>query len=298
MTYEQLPEAVRRLYPWPGKHLTLEDGHHLHYLDEGAGEPLLMVHGNPTWSFYYRGLVSAFAGEHRAVVPDHIGCGLSDKPQDWPYHLASHTRNLEQLVLKLDLRDITLIGHDWGGGIGFGVALRHPERFKRLIFFNTAVFQGEVPLRISMCRWPGLGALMVRGLNGFLETALQVGFAKRLSKDVAAGYLAPYDSWANRVAIHRFVLDIPMEREHRTWETVDQLDRRSGELAHLPTLIVWGEKDFVFTTKFLDGWRQRFPGAEVRSLPHAAHFVLEDATEEIVGYVRDFLARHPIAPSS
>ncbi len=294
----KLPEAVRKLYPWPGQYLTLDGGHRLHFLDEGEGEPLLMVHGNPTWSFYYRGLVQALSGDRRCVVPDHLGCGLSDKPRNWPYRLADHIRSLEQLIVHLDLRDITLVVHDWGGPIGFGAAARHPERVKRLVIFNTAVFDGPMPLRIRMCRWPLLGGLSVRGLNGFLQVALRVGFAKGVSNDIAAGYLAPYDSWDHRLAIHRFVQDIPIEPDHPTRPLLEELDRRTRALNHLPTLIVWGERDFVFRREFLEGWRTRFPHAEVHSLSHAAHFVVEDAREEIVALIRDFLARHPLSERS
>jgi haloalkane dehalogenase len=294
MNHAELPEAVRQLYPWPGDYLTLEHDRRLHFVDEGHGEPLLMVHGNPTWSFYYRGLVKALSSERRCVVPDHVGCGLSDKPRTWSYRLRDHIDNLDQLVAHLDLRDITLVVHDWGGAIGFGAALKRPERFKRLVIFNTAVFDGPMPLRIRMCRWPLLGAMTVRGLNAFLRIALHVGFAKPVTADVAAGYLAPYDSWQHRRAIHRFVQDIPIERDHPTRPVLERLDRQAPTLSDLPTVIIWGEQDFVFSKAFLQGWRARFPHAEVHSLPYAAHFVVEDASEDIVALLRDFLARHPL----
>src|SRR5262249_37652531 len=132
-----LPRNVREHYPWQGKHLSLEDGVQLHYLDEGSGAPLLMLHGNPTWSFYYRNLVRAFSGTYRCIVPDHVGCGLSEKPLDWPYRLENHARSIEQLIERLDLQDITLVVHDWGGAIGFAAALKHRARIKRLILCNT-----------------------------------------------------------------------------------------------------------------------------------------------------------------
>jgi len=294
VNFQELSEPVRRLYPWPGASLALAGGHRMHYLDEGSGEPLLMLHGNPTWSFYYRELVRALAGERRCVVPDHLGCGLSDQPEDWTYRLEGHIRNTQQLIEHLDLKDITLVAHDWGGAIGFGAAMKYPERIKRLVLFNTAVFQGKVPLRISSCRWPLWGALVVRGLNGFLETALRVGVHKRLSRDVVAGYLAPHRSWRSRRSIHRFVQDIPMEPDHPTRSLIDELDRGTSLFRHLPALIVWGEGDFVFTREILQGWRTRLAQAEVHSLPHAAHFVVEDAGEEIVPLVRSFLDRHPL----
>jgi haloalkane dehalogenase len=295
VNHSELPEAVRHLYPWPGESLALEGDRRLHFVDEGKGEPVLMVHGNPTWSFYYRGLIRALSADRRCVAPDHLGCGLSDKPLDWSYRLADHIKNLNQLITHLDLRDITLVVHDWGGPIGFGAAIDQPERFKRLVIFNTAVFVRPVPLRIRMCRWPVLGSVMVRGLNAFLRIALRVGFAKRVTGEVAAGYLAPYDSWHHRVAIHRFVQDIPVERDHATRPLIDELDRRTHMFNQLPTMIVWGQQDFVFTGEVLHEWRTRFPTAEVHPLPNAAHFVVEDAHDEILALLSDFFARHPLS---
>ena len=117
-----LSPRVRELYPWNGKYIKVADGIRMHYLDEGSGETLLMLHGNPTWSFYWRNMVKEFSSEYRCIVPDHIGCGLSDKPQDWPYQLAGHIANLGKLVDHLGLSDITLVVHDWGGAIGVGLA--------------------------------------------------------------------------------------------------------------------------------------------------------------------------------
>lgn len=295
MNYVELPDAVRRLYPWPGQYLALADRHRMHFIDEGQGETVLMVHGNPTWSFYYRNLIRAFSIQRRCVVPDHIGCGLSDKPRNEAYRLAQHIDNLDQLVCHLDLRDITLVVHDWGGPIGLGAALRQPERYQRLVIFNSAVFQGKIPLRIRMCRWPLFGSLGVCGLNAFLRTALHVGFARGARREVAAGYLAPYDSWHNRSAILRFVRDIPVERDHPTWSLVEDLDRGTRELRNLPAIILWGERDFVFTKEILTGWETRFPAAEVHRFPQAAHFVVEDAQDEIVSRLEDFFARHPLS---
>lgn len=302
MQHSDLSAAIRRLYPWPGRDLVLKSGHRLHYLDEGpqdqkARETVLMVHGNPTWSFYWRNLVTALSGQYRCVVPDHIGCGLSDKPQDWPYRLEGHIHNLEQLVLALDLRDITLVVHDWGGAIGLGVAQKHPERFGRIVVFNSAVFEAQIPLNIRMCRWPWLGAWMVRVWNGFLLTAMVVGFAKPTVPGAKSGYLAPYKGWDNRVAILRFVQDIPIEADHPTRPVMEAMDRGMAGLRHLPALIVWGERDTVFTLEFLRGWTTRLPQAEVRRFPDAAHFVVEDLADQIPAMLADFFARNPAAAS-
>ncbi len=286
-----MAEAWRELYPFRSHFLDVH-GHALHYVDEGAGAPMLLVHGNPTWSFYWREMVKQFSTSMRVVAPDHIGCGLSDKPQDWSYRLADHIANLEHLVLSLDLHDITLGVHDWGGAIGMGVAVRHPERFRRFVVFNTAAFRAPtIPLRIAACRIPGVGAFAVRGLNGFAGAATVMATEHGLKGAIKQGYLAPYDSWANRVAVHRFVQDIPMQAGHPSWDTLAAIEAGLPSLVGKPMTLIWGERDWCFTPAFRAEWQRRFPAAEVHPLADAGHYVVEDASDRVVGLVRDFLAR-------
>ncbi len=299
--WKNLPAGVREQYPWPGKYLALEpfEGRPLrmHYLDEGTGDPLLFVHGNPTWSFYWRKLVADLSRDHRCIAVDHVGCGLSDKPgRAYPYRLRDHIENLSHLVDALDLHDLTLVVHDWGGAIGLGAALKHLDRVKRLVVFNTAAFMAPVPAEIRVCRWPVLGEVVIQGLNGFLRTGFwrATRDRRRFRGDVARGYLAPYDSWSHRYAHLAFIRDIPIEPDHPTRAVIDELDRRLDELAHLPVTFIWGAHDFVFTPAFLQRFVERFPDPEVHLLDDAAHFVVEDAHERIVPIVRSFLERHPI----
>ena len=304
LQWNDLSNAVKAEYPWPGRYLnlagldTVKPGEtmRLHYLDEGKGEPLLMVHGNPTWSFYWRNLVSKLSSDYRCIVPDHIGCGLSDKPQDWSYRLADHIENLSYLITALDLHDLTLVVHDWGGAIGFGAALKHPERIKRIIVFNTAVFMDDVPAEIRWVRKPYIGPLVIQGFNGFIRAGLFRAIAdrNRVKGAVGEGYMAPYNSWANRYAHLAFIRDIPLEDDHPTRPVINELERRVSELNDKPTMFIWGEKDFVFTPAFLDRFIEKFPDAEVHRLPEAAHFVVEDAHEKIVPLMRDFLLRNPL----
>ncbi len=288
-----LPPDVRALYPFASRHLPLASGHRMHYLDEGTGRPLLMLHGNPTWSFYYRHLVLGLRGRYRCVVPDHIGCGLSDKPQRWSYRIAAHTDNVCELVTRLDLRDVTLVVHDWGGPIGYLAALRLPERFRRFVVFNTAVFLLPLPKRLTMMRIPLYGPLVVRGLNGFLRAGLWTSIANpaRFTPSVRAGYLFPYDSWAHRVAILRFVQEIPLERGHPNRRLLDDLERQLHLLEDRPHLVIWGLQDRVFHRGFLEGWKQRFPGAEVHAFEDASHWVVDEAPDRIVALMQAFLAR-------
>jgi haloalkane dehalogenase len=293
---------ARAQYPLASHYLDLA-GLRYHYLDEGHGEPLVMLHGNPTWSFYYRNLVLGLRHGYRTIVPDHIGCGLSDKPDDsrYEYSLRQRVADLEALLDHLELRDnLTLVLHDWGGMIGMAFAHRHPERINRLVILNTAAFplpQGKrLPSSLWWCRTPLVGPLLVRGLNGFSRGAIRYCVRKRMPRDVRKGYLAPYDSWRNRIAVLRFVQDIPLKPNDRGFDFVHEVADGLHRFAAVPMLICWGEHDFVFDHHFLDEWVRRFPAAEVHRFPDAGHYVLEDAGAEILPLVRDFLRRHPLAP--
>jgi cis-3-alkyl-4-acyloxetan-2-one decarboxylase len=283
-------------YPFASKFFDL-DGLRYHYVDEGEGEVLLCVHGNPTWSFAWRNLIKQLSGRYRVIAVDHIGCGFSDKPQEYEYRLSQHIENLSRFVCGLNLQNVTLLAHDWGGAIGMGTAARIPERFARFILFNTAAFRSQrIPLRIAMCRWPLLGALAVRGLNLFARAALSMAVCRheRMTPAVRAGYLAPYGSWADRVAIMRFVQDIPLTPEHPSYVTLLALEIALSTLAAKPMLFIWGERDWCFTPIFLDDFLEHFPNAESLRLPEAGHYVFEDAPEQIMPRVREFLLSHPL----
>ncbi|HVS19282.1 MAG TPA: alpha/beta fold hydrolase [Planctomycetota bacterium] len=284
-------------YPFASHLLDLGDAR-LHYLDEGPrdGEALVVVHGNPTWSFYWRHALRRLRGTRRCVAPDHIGCGLSDKPADYSYRLTQHIENLERLLDALALERITLIVHDWGGPIGLGFAGRHPERVARLVITNTAAFPGPAPLCIRACRTPLLGALAVRGLNAFagLATVMAVEDASRMTPTVRRGYLAPYSSWATRIATLRFVEDIPLSPHDASWSALLEVERGLARLAAKPACLIWGEKDWCFTPAYRRGFEERLPRARVHKAEHAGHYVLEDAREEVLDWIEGFLADHPL----
>ena len=191
-------ESWRALYPFTS-HFIEVDGHRLHYLDEGPRDaPVwLCLHGNPTWSFYWRSMILAFRDRYRMIALDHLGCGLSDKPQDWPYRLDGHIRNVQAFATALDLRGITLAVHDWGGAIGCGFAVREPDRVARLVITNTAAFPSpRIPLRIAVCRIPGFGALAVRGLNGFARAAIIECLHRLKGMGIRSAYIAGYSEAA------------------------------------------------------------------------------------------------------
>lgn len=294
---KELPEIVRAAYPWTGQTLGV-DGGRMHYLDEGPKDApvLLALHGNPTWSFYWRALIRKFAGEYRVVVPDHIGCGRSDKPQDWPYRLGDHVGNVVRLIEHLDLRDITFVVHDWGGAIGMGAASEVPERARRFVVTNTAAFRSQaIPPSIASCRIPVFGAVAVRGFNGFARVATIRATSKSLSREAKAGLLFPYDSWANRIATLRFVEDIPLKPSHPSYAALKATEDRLAQFVDHPMLLVWGEDDFCFTPQFRLEWEQRFPKARSVPLQGVGHYVMEDATERFLQETAAFLAANPLA---
>lgn len=289
----------RHLYPFESHWLDL-GGLRLHYLDEGRGTPIVLVHGNPTWSFYYRELAREFRRTHRVIVPDHIGCGLSDKPGDarYEYTLESHVRDIEALLEHLGLAEnVLLVGHDWGGMIAAACALRRLERVSAIAFLNTAGFLLPPGQRLPWQLWlirnvPLLPAVLVRGFNAFSVGASYLATAKGLPRDVRRAYRAPYDSWQSRIATLRFVQDIPLKPGDRSYPLAKWVDERLERLRALPVFIGWGERDFVFDRRFLAEWRRRLPDAEVHSFADAGHYVLEDAGERLIPKLRGFVDRH------
>lgn len=281
----------REEYPFQSNFLEL-GGPRMHFVDEGQGEPVIMVHGNPTWSFYYRKLISALSGQNRAIAVDHIGCGLSDKPTDYPYSLDTHISNLSRLIEELDLNNATLVAHDWGGAIGLGALLNHRERFKRIVLFNTGAFPPPyIPWRIRACRIPLFGKLGVQGLNMFARAAVTMATSRRggLESTVASGLLAPYDNWKNRVAIYNFVKDIPTRPDQPSWKTLARIESALPELSGVKKLLMWGMQDWCFNKDCLERFIKHWPEADVTRVETAGHYVVEDAHQQIVDEVKNFL---------
>jgi haloalkane dehalogenase len=286
----------------------------MHYLDEGplavssGRQPhtLLFVHGNPTWSFHWRRLIAALRPRYRCIAPDHLGCGLSDKPQRL-LTLDDHINNLVAFVEHLQLERVTLIAQDWGGAIGLGAMLRMRDRLERIVLFNTGAFPPRyIPWRIRACRFPVLGRIAVQGVNAFSRAALRMTLARKsqLEPAVAAGYLAPYASWSDRRAVYGFVKDIPAPTIPSTKNfelNCIRVDSTAGRLAAiecaLPTIadrsacLIWGMRDWCFRPDCLDRFIAAWPRAEVHRLSDVGHWVVEDAPEESLAIVESFLAK-------
>lgn len=301
-----MSDAWRDLYPFAGKRFDRGAGIRMHWLDEGRGDPVVMLHGNPSWSFYWRALIADLSRDHRCIVPDHIGCGLSDKPGDdrYAYTLASRVDDLAALLEHAGATErVTLVLHDWGGMIGMAWAGRHPERVARIVLLNTAAFRlpqnKAFPRLLRFARDFRFGAWLVLRHNAFARGAAWLGVTRKpLSPEVRAGMIAPYLAPGDRIATLRFVQDIPLGPGDRAWDLVCETERQLARFAATPSLACWGLADFVFDRHFLDVWRRLWPALEVREFADAGHYVLEDAAAEIVPAVRDFLARHPIADAA
>ncbi|WOT04131.1 alpha/beta fold hydrolase [Shewanella youngdeokensis] len=289
------------LHPFKRNYLD-RNGNKLQYVNEGSGDPVVMVHGNPSWSFYYRHLISALSGKHQCIVPDHIGCGLSDKPNDsgYDYTLKSRIDDLEALLEHLDVTDnITLVVHDWGGMIGMGYAARYPERIKRLVILNTSAFHlpksKPFPWALSICRNTMLGTFLVRGFNAFSSAASYVGVKRKpMHKDIRKAYVAPFNSWDNRISTLRFVQDIPLKAGDRNYQMVSDIAASLDQFTKVPTVICWGLKDFVFDKHFLDEWKLRMPHATVHEFADCGHYILEDASDEVINHIETFIAANSI----
>mgnify|MGYP000656044091 CR=1 FL=1 len=280
-------------YSFASKYLQLSQGR-LHYLDEGAGPAVVMVHGNPTWSYYYRNLVKTLSSRFRVIVPDHLGCGLSDKPLDFDYTLENHIDNLLLLLNHLEIERTSMVVHDWGGPVGLGAAADEGVELEKLVILNTAAFRStRIPFRIRICRWPLIGKFLVQGLNGFAGAAVFMAVEKKMAKEVAKGYLSPYDSWNHRLAVYEFVKDIPMNPAHRSYSTLVQIEKSLETIKNrrVPAAIFWGGKDFCFNDYFYEQWKDRMPEAEFHYFKDWGHYVLEDGKGRIETLIDQFLRR-------
>jgi len=291
-------------YPFTPQRFEVRPGLSMSYLDEGPrdGEVVVMLHGNPSWSYYWRNLVSGLRDRYRCIVPDHIGMGLSDKPSDdrYDYTLQSRVDDLAALLAHLGITGpVTLAVHDWGGMIGFGWALSHADQVKRLVITNTAAFPlpkaKPMPWQIALGRDWKFGAFIIRAFNAFSGGASYLGVEKKMPADVRRAYVSPYNSWANRISTVRFMQDIPLGPGDKAWALLEEAGRRLPEFADRPALLGWGLKDFVFDRHFLAGFRGALPQAEVHAWDDAGHYVLEDKAAELVPLIRGFLERHPLA---
>lgn len=274
----------RDLYPF-SPHFVDLDGHRLHYVDEGAGPPILFVHGTPSWSFEWRRVIETVCDAHRCVAPDHLGFGLSDKPEQAPYRPENHARRLLDFVRQLDLRDVTLVVHDFGGPIGAWVALAEPWRFRSIVVMNTWMWGlADDPrvARLSRFLASPLGRFLYRWLNASPRWLLPATFAdkKKLSPEIHDHYKAPFRSRRERTA--PWVLGCELAASHAFYQ---KLWQSRHELPRVST-IIWGMADPAFDASQLERWRSAWPDANVVSIDDTGHFPQEEAPDVVARAIR------------
>jgi haloalkane dehalogenase len=275
-------------YPFQPHFLNVNGGK-MHYVDEGQGEAIVMVHGTPTWSFLYRNLIKKLSALYRVVAPDHIGFGLSEKPEGWSYLPEDHARNLEALINGLDLRDITLVVHDFGGPIGLSYAIAHPENVKRIVIMNTFMWslkgdqQFELPGKIFN---NPLGRFAYKNLNFSPVVMIRSawGDKKKLTREIHRHYIQALPTPAERQGTWVFLQQLLGSSDwyQSLWERRDVLRGK-------PVLILWGMKDIAFKEKELECWKELFPNASVTSFPEAGHFLQEEEGDQIAQIIQNFL---------
>lgn len=287
MAEKEIPGWLdRRAYPFRSRFLDLEMGR-LHYVDEGEGAPLLMVHGQPTWSFLFREQIRALSARRRCVAVDLIGFGLSDKPAAWTYRPEDHAAVIGRLVEALDLRDVTVVVHDWGGPIGLGWAARHPERVARLVILNTwmwsmaDVFWARV---FSGVLGSAPGRWLTRRRNVFVRDFMSRALSPERWRGVASQYEGPLARREDRTGESLFPKQIIAATPwlERTWQL-------RGAIADRPTLLVWGMRDPVFRRDALARFAETFRDHRICPQAEVGHFVSEEMGPALAALVEDFL---------
>ncbi|ARS34870.1 alpha/beta fold hydrolase [Pontibacter actiniarum] len=279
----------RILYPFQHHQMQATHGS-LHYVDEGTGAPIVFVHGTPTWSFLWRQQIKSLSRKFRCVAPDHLGFGLSDAPTDFDYSPEAHADNLEQLIDHLQLKNITLVVHDFGGPIGLRYALRHPENVKNLVILNTWMWSLEEEksmMKISRFMAGGVGRFLYLQLGFSARMLLPQGYheKKHLTKDIRQHYQKPLSSSTNRLGTWSFAKAL-----HEANPYFAELWEQHEKLHSINKLILWGEKDKLLPIHFLDKWERAFPEAQVKRLK-AGHFLQEEKGGEVAEAISTFVAQ-------
>jgi cis-3-alkyl-4-acyloxetan-2-one decarboxylase len=281
---------VKKQFPFESKFFELPTlNAKIHYVSEGQGDPILCVHGNPTWSFYFRKIISEFRHSHQVIAFDHLGCGYSSRIKNFSYQLKDHIINLTKFVENLDLQNITLVVHDWGGAIALGFAVNNISRIKKIVLTNTASFySSDVPKRIKILKTPIVGEYLIQKFNIFAQAATLMASAKGLSNTVKKSLLAPYNNYDSRLGIAKFIQDIPLNESHPTYKTLLEIEKLLPKL-QVPVLALWGMKDFCFHEKFLTKWKNIYPHLKAFEVYDAGHYLFEDAPQYCLEKIKSFL---------
>ena len=289
----QRSPLIDKYLPFKSHYLSV-GGFQMHYLDEGQGPVVLLLHGNPTWCFYFRNLIAELKKDFRVIAPDYIGCGLSDRPQAMAFRAADRIEQIQTFVDRLQLGKFSLVMHDWGGSIGTGLAVNNPDRIERLVYLNTTLTETEsLPTVIKLAAHRWVGKFLTKYSKFFVNVTTSWGVINKLPRELRQAYAYPYRTKKNRSAIWDFVQDIPFSHQHPTYFQMLDLAKKIPLLAHVPVQVIWGIKDICFHRDMLNNVLAHFPHAKVLEIPQASHLVLEDAQEQCCRKIDEFLKASP-----
>ncbi|MHA1299009.1 MAG: alpha/beta fold hydrolase [Candidatus Helarchaeota archaeon] len=280
-------------------HIKKINGFDMHYIDEGKGEPIVCVHGEPTWGYLYRKFIEKLSANNRVIVPDHMGFGKSEVPQDKPYLLEQHVDNLTKLLLELDLKDITLIFQDWGGPISLGFATKHPDRVKRLIIMNTSVGVAKPHRRLwfeSMVE-DGTYDQLMGNMKVFIPQMMFGFFVRKIPRDekkiMKKAYTAPFPNKESCIGAMAFPKDIPKGDDHPSSKIMQEIRDNLKILEGKPKILIWGMKDKIFPPKIIEIWKKIYQGIKCHEIENAGHYLQEDAPDEIIEIIKNFIKENP-----
>ena len=278
----------KKEYPFNSKYIELDMGN-MHYISEGDGKPIVMVHGNPSWSFLYRYIIKKLSEDYRCIAMDHIGFGLSDKPKEWPYLPMNHAENLEKLINDLKIEDITLIVQDWGGPIGLSYAINNPDNVRRIVVINSwmwSVIDDSHHTRFSKFMGSFFGRFLIKRFNFYVKVVMKMGINDKSNfpKEVRQHYLNPLKKSADRKGCWTLPKEVIGSSE---W--LENLWMNRDKISSIPALFIWGMKDIAFREKELATWESLFTNSKTIRLDNIGHFVQEELKFEICPFIQDFL---------
>ena len=275
-------------FPFEPHYMEL-NGFKMHYIDEGSGDPILCLHGMPTWGYLYRNFIEKLSKGFRVVVPDQMGFGKSDVPENKRYLMEEHVSNLKKFILKLDLRKITLIIQDWGGPIGFGFAVDYPERIKALVIMNTSVGvmkEGRKPWYAPL-EEKGIYSEFIKNVSNLIKMGIYN--KDKITETLLKAYSAPFTKEGSYKGALAWPKDIPIGDSHPSAEIMRHVRNNLKNLKEKPKVLIWGMKDPIFPEKMISWWQKIYPNIEVHRIEEASHFLQEDAPDKIISIIQNFL---------
>lgn len=278
--FKKNDEKFEVMYPFVSQYSTIDQsGNRVHYVDVGKGETVLFLHGFPVWSFMYRDLIKLLSPDFRCIALDHLGYGLSDKPMNYKYNIANHIKNAIKFAENMRFRKFHIVMHDFGVAVGLAMAERWPERISSMVFLNSSCFRyPRFTLSMLLFKLPILSAFLTRFTNFLQKFYLHLG-AESMNSDIEDGYLRPYRSVFDRVAIGQGVHDIPLFPDHTSLEKYDELEQKAFLLANKKMKFFWADLDFFHTTASLKRWAKILPNALLKRYETGNYFLLEDSLE-------------------